>query len=124
MALWHHGYVPTVLIVDDHPSFRSTARILLESEGFDVIGEAQDGASAIDAIHRLAPEVVLLDVQLPDMDGFTVARAVTANGGTSAIVLTSSRDGADFGSLISESGARGFVPKGELSGAAITDLLR
>jgi DNA-binding NarL/FixJ family response regulator len=124
-ALWHDESVPqTVLIVDDHPSFRSTARILLESEGFDVVGEAVDGASAIEAIHRLKPEVVLLDVQLPDMDGFAVARAVMTNGTKSAIVLTSSRDGADFGSLVSESGARGFVPKGELSGEAITELLR
>jgi len=114
----------TVLIVDDHPSFRSTARILLESEGFDVIGEAEDGASAIEAIQRLAPEVVLLDVQLPDMDGFAVARTIMADGVKSAIVLTSSRDGCDFGSLIAESGARGFVPKGELSGAAISELLR
>jgi DNA-binding NarL/FixJ family response regulator len=114
----------TVLIVDDHPSFRSTAKILLESEGFEVIGEAQDGASAIEAIQRLVPEVVLLDVQLPDMDGFTVARAVLADGAASAIVLTSSRDGFDFGSLVSESGARGFIPKGELSGEAIAELLR
>lgn len=113
----------TVLIVDDHPSFRSTARMLLESEGFDVIGEAEDGASAVEAAQRLSPEVVLLDVQLPDTDGFAVARSLLAAGATAAIVLTSSRDGCDFGSLIAESGARGFVPKGELSGAAIAELL-
>jgi len=115
---------PRVLIVDDHPSFRASARVLLEAEGFDVVGEAADGAQAITEAGRLRPEVVLLDVQLPDMDGFAVARTIMADGVKSAIVLTSSRDGCDFGSLIAESGARGFVPKGELSGAAISELLR
>jgi DNA-binding NarL/FixJ family response regulator len=115
----------TVLIVDDHPAFRRSARLLLEAEGFDVVGEAADGASAIEAATRLVPAVVLLDVQLPDIDGFDVAaRLVDAfNGHTPAIVMTSSRDGADFGSLVARSGARGFVPKGELSGDRIRELL-
>ncbi len=114
---------PTLLIVDDHPSFRITARALLETEGFEVVGEAEDGRSALAAARRLRPEVVLLDVQLPDIDGFEVARQLTANGSSPSVVLTSSRDGSDFGPLVERSGARGFVPKAELSGAALNDLL-
>src|SRR3954452_17703285 len=115
---------PKVLIVDDHPTFRLTARALLESEGFDVVGEAEDGASAIETARRLKPDVVLLDVQLPDIDGFEVARRLTSNGSSPGVVLTSSRDGSDFGPLVERSGARGFVPKAELSGAALQALLR
>ena len=114
----------TVLIVDDHPSFRATARAILEADGFDVVGEAEDGMSALEAIHALHPEVVLLDVQLPDMDGFAVATTVGANGYTPTIVLTSSRDAADFGPLVEECGARGFIPKAELSGTALHAVLR
>jgi DNA-binding NarL/FixJ family response regulator len=115
----------TVLIVDDHPSFRATARALLEAEGYEVVGEAEDGESALAAAAELAPQVVLLDIQLPDIDGFEVAARLLArgNGSVPAIVLTSSRDRSDFGPLIAESGARGFVPKGELSGAALAALL-
>ena len=114
----------TVLIVDDHPSFRATARAILEADGFHVIGEAEDGSSALKEIDRLHPDVVLLDVQLPDMDGFAVATALGANGRMPAVVLTSSRDAADFGPLVGECGARGFVPKAELSGAAMHAVLR
>jgi DNA-binding NarL/FixJ family response regulator len=116
--------VATILIVDDHPSFRATARAILEADGFEVVGEAEDGASALEAVHRLRPDVVLLDVQLPDMDGFTVATALGSNGYMPTIVLTSSRDAADFGPLVGECGARGFVPKAELSGAALHAVLR
>ena len=112
-----------MLIVDDHPSFRASARLLLVAEGFDVVGEAEDGASAILEAARLAPELVLLDVQLPDIDGFEVAQRLTSGGAGPAVVLTSSRDGADFGPLVAASGARGFVPKGELSGAALHALV-
>jgi CheY-like chemotaxis protein len=115
----------TVLIVDDHPSFRATARSLLEAEGYAVVGEAEDGASALEAADELRPDVVLLDVQLPDLDGFEVSRRLLArtNGSAPAVVLTSSRDRADFGGLVAESGARGFVAKAELSGAALAALL-
>ena len=112
----------TVLIVDDHPSFRASARVLLEAEGFDVIGEAADGASGIVEAKRLLPDLVLLDVQLPDIDGFDVASRLS-NGAGPAIVLVSSRDSSDFGPLVARSGARGFVPKAELSGARIHELL-
>ena len=115
---------PTVLIVDDHPSFRASARVLLEAEGFTVLGEAADGASGLSEAKRLRPELVLLDVQLPDIDGFDVAARLT-NGSSDApvVILVSSRDSSDFGPLVARSGARGFVPKGELSGQRIHDLL-
>jgi DNA-binding NarL/FixJ family response regulator len=113
----------TVLIVDDHPSFRANARLLLEAEGYEVVGEAADGSSALTAARELSPDLVLLDVQLPDMDGFEVARRLTDGGRGPAVVLVSSRDGSDFGTLVAESGARGFIAKGDLCGAALTALL-
>ena len=113
----------TVLIVDDHPSFRATARLLLESEGFEVVGEAEDGESALRAARELRPDLVLLDVQLPDVDGFEVAAQLTRNGSGCAVVLVSSRDSSDFGSLVAGSGARGFIAKAELSGAALRALV-
>jgi DNA-binding NarL/FixJ family response regulator len=116
--------VTTVLIVDDHPSFRGTARALLESEGFDVIGEAADGASALAAAKSLRPDVVLLDVYLPDIDGFKVAAALAENGRAPAVILISSRDARDFGPLVAQSGARGFIAKAELSGATLSALLK
>jgi len=113
----------TVLIVDDHPSLRASARIVLESEGFDVVGEAEDGASAIDQCCRLRPQVVLLDVQLPDTDGFNVCARLMGYDGSPKVILTSSRDSSDFGPLVHTSGARGFVPKAELSGERVQELL-
>lgn len=113
-----------MLIVDDHPSFRASARALLEAEGFEVVGEASDGESAIEAAQALHPDVVLLDVQLPDRTGFEVASQLTGNGTAIDVVLVSSRDGSDYGPLVAESGASGFVPKAELSGARIAALLR
>src|SRR5581483_9932178 len=115
--------VTTVLIVDDHPSFRSSAHALLEAEGFEVVGEAEDGASALEAAERLHPDVVLLDVQLPDIDGFEVTRRLTSNGDGPSVVLVSSREQSDYGELVDGSGARGFLPKNELSGAAVAALL-
>ena len=113
----------TVVIADDHPSFRASARAILQSEGFDVVGEAEDGAGALAAVHALDPDVLLLDVQLPDMDGFAVCGELSLNGGPPAVVLVSSRDASDYGGLIEQSGARGFIPKAELSGTALSDLL-
>jgi DNA-binding NarL/FixJ family response regulator len=115
---------PSVLIVDDHPSFRASARVLMEAEGFDVIGEADDGASAVVEALRLRPDIVLLDVQLPDTDGFDVAARIAGLGApVPAVILVSSRDSSDFGPLVSRCGACGFVPKAELSGDRVQALL-
>jgi DNA-binding NarL/FixJ family response regulator len=115
--------VMSVLIVDDHPSFRASARRLLEAEGFDVVGEAGDGETGITAAQQLQPDVVLLDVQLPDIDGFEVAARLSALGVRSAVILTSNRSPAEYGSLLTEAAVRGFLPKAELSGDALTGLL-
>jgi two-component system response regulator EvgA len=116
--------VITLLIVDDDARFRRFARQLLEGEGFAVVGEAADGASALSEVAALRPRVVLLDLQLPDISGLQVARRITSGGGERpAVVLTSTRDGAAFASLMSESGVRGFVGKMELSGAALRRLV-
>lgn len=111
-----------ILIVDDHATFRRSARLLLEAEGYRIIGEAEDGRSALSEAESLEPDVVLLDVFLPDLDGFEVAAQLTARG-LAVVVLTSSRDGRDFGSLVAESGARGFIPKVDLSGATLDALI-
>jgi two-component system response regulator EvgA len=112
-----------VLVVDDHPSFRRCATALLVSEGFEVVGEAEDGASALAAADELEPDLVLLDIQLPDLDGFEVARRLLAISPDLQIVLVSSRDESQYGPLIRTSGARGVVAKGELSGTASGSLL-
>ena len=115
--------VMSVLIVDDHPSFRAIARRLLEAEGFDVIGEASDGHAAIAAAQQLQPDLVLLDVQLPDLNGFEVAARLADLELPCAVILTSSRNRGEYGPLVTESAVRGFVPKAELSGAVLTALL-
>jgi DNA-binding NarL/FixJ family response regulator len=111
-----------VMLADDHALFRAGIRSLLETiEGVVIVGEARDGHEALRMVAELRPDVVLLDVQLPDIDGPEVAaRLVTANGANPVIVLTSSRDLEDIGAL---SGVRGFIPKSELSGAALEALL-
>ncbi|HZO96342.1 MAG TPA: response regulator transcription factor [Gaiellaceae bacterium] len=112
-----------VLVVDDHPSFRRSAAALLAAEGFEVVGEAEDGASALALAAELAPDVVLLDVQLPDIDGFEVAARLRERGGDEAIVLVSSREREAYGPLVEASGARGFVGKADLSRAVLDRLL-
>jgi DNA-binding NarL/FixJ family response regulator len=114
----------TVLIVDDHPSFRASARAILEADDYDIVAEASNGAEALAAVGSHKPDIVLLDVQLPDMSGFDVCSLMEqADGSPPAIVLTSSRDQADYGELVETSCALGFVPKAELSGEALAALL-
>lgn len=112
----------TILIVDDHPSFRTWSRKLLELDGFEVIGEAADGRSAIAAARALHPDVVLLDVRLPDMSGFEVAEELACGGQPPVVVLTSSRDRSEYDARVADSAARGFLPKHLLSGAALAAL--
>jgi len=111
----------SVLVVDDHPAFRASARRLLESEGYRVVGEAGDGAGALAAVIELSPDLVLLDVQLPDIDGFEVAERLN---GSADVVLVSSRDRSDFGPLLDHARIRGFISKGELTGEALSELLK
>ena len=113
----------TVLIVDDHAGFRRMARRILEAEGFDVVGEAADGEEALATAARLHPQVVLLDIQLPDLDGFVVARRLAESDTPSVVVLISSRSAADYGPRLRRASARGFIAKSDLSGAALFLLL-
>ena len=114
--------VKRVLIVDDHEPFRAVARELLESAGYVVAGEAADAEEALAAVADAAPDAVLLDVQLPDRDGFSVATALAAAGGP-AVVLVSSREAEDYGRRIESCGARGFIAKSRLSAAAFAALV-
>jgi CheY-like chemotaxis protein len=113
----------TVLIVDDYASFRTRARELLESVGYEVVGEAADGVSAIAAARELRPDMILLDIVLPDIDGIEVARRLAREPNAPAVVLTSTRDGSDFGRRLRDAPALGFIPKAELSGPALALLV-
>ena len=112
-----------MLIVDDHAAFRASARALLQAEGFDVVGEAADGAGAVEAVAVLRPEIVLLDIQLPDLDGLAVAERLAAGQDAPAVVLISSRDAAAYGPRLNKARARGFIPKSGLSGEALAALV-
>jgi two-component system nitrate/nitrite response regulator NarL len=114
----------TVLIVDDHARFRRSARALLEYEGFDVVGEAATGEDAVALAADLAPEMLLLDVQLPDFDGFEVAARLRGRAPSPQIVLVSNRDAVDYGAKLAASGVRGFIPKAQLSGESLLRCLR
>lgn len=105
-----------VLLVDDHGPFREIAREVLSADGFDIVGEAADGRTGIAMVAALAPEIVLLDVQLPDLDGFAVARALSNGENAPAVILVSSREARDFGDRLN---GTAFITKGDLSGAAL-----
>jgi DNA-binding NarL/FixJ family response regulator len=113
----------TILIVDDHPGFRASARRMLEDAGYEVVAEAADGTSALAAARDLHPSVVLLDIYLPDLDGFEVAVRLADSDDPPAVVLTSSHEAGDFADSVSRSGARGFLSKSELSAPAIAAML-
>ena len=112
-----------VLLVDDNRDFRSAARLLLERHGFAVVAEAETGISGVERALEHHPDLALVDVQLPDIDGFEVAERLSRLEVPVYVVLTSSLDGTDFGALIARSPALGFVPKAELSASAIEALL-
>ena len=114
---------PSVLIVDDAVEFRHVARALLEEEGFEVVGEAEDGASAVAAVARLRPEVVLLDVQLPGPDGFAIAEQLAQTRDPPVVVMVSSHAVGSYRRRLAASRARGFIPKAELTGARLSLLL-
>lgn len=114
---------PRVVIVDDHEAFRVSARALLEAEGFDVVGDAADGVEALAEVARLCPEVVLLDIQLPGMDGFGIAERLATLSSPPVVVLISSREAVAYGPRLASACARGFLAKRELSGAALAGLL-
>ena len=110
----------TVLIVDDHSTFRRFARKLLEQAGFIVVGEAEDCATALEAAAMLAPDVILLDVMLPDGSGVDLAATLAEQATPSTVVLTSSRSATDLGSSID---GVAFLPKSRFSGVAFSSLL-
>jgi DNA-binding NarL/FixJ family response regulator len=113
----------TILIVDDNAGFRLQARAILEADGFDVVGESADGTSGLEAARSLRPDLVLLDIGLPDVEGFEVARKLTMDGPPPFVVLTSSREASAYGPRLGSSRVLGFIPKDELSGAAIRALV-
>ena len=114
----------TVLVVDDNADFRASARALLEADGFTVVGEAADGHAALAAARELRPSVVLLDIQLPMLDGFAVADQLGRDPNGPAVVLISSRDARAYGPRLGSSTALGFIAKSDLSGATLTGVLR
>lgn len=112
----------TVLIVDDHAGFRRAARVMLVADGFDVVGEALDGRQGMAEVVRLRPEIVLLDIQLPDLDGFAVADQLASETDGPVVILISSRDAVEYGGRVEASRSKGFIAKSRLSGAAIRAL--
>jgi DNA-binding NarL/FixJ family response regulator len=113
----------TILLVDDHAGFRRSARALLDAEGFEVVGEAGSGAEALARAEALRPELVILDIQLPDCDGFDVAERLAAVDDPPVVILISSREAREYGGRVEDALARGFISKPLLSAAAIRALL-
>jgi len=114
----------SVLVVDDDAEFRVRAVRLLESFGYKVVGEATDAASAVDAAVSLRPSAMLVDVNLPDRDGYWVAEALKEGGIRPRIVLTSSETRDVSTDRLDSCGAVAFVPKTELATTELTGLLR
>ena len=113
----------SVVIVDDHAGFRAAAQKMLEDRGFNVIGTASSGFEALAEVERLHPHVVVLDIQLPDIDGIQVAARLALLPISPDVVLTSSRDATDYGVRLDGASSKGFLPKGEFSAAALIQVL-
>src|SRR5688572_5464205 len=113
-----------VLIVDDHPGFRSEARTLLESAGYEIVGEAATATAASAAAASLQPDLVILDIGLPDGSGLDATAEIRAAAPETAVVLVSVRPATDYGQRLAESGALGFISKADLSAAAIERVIR
>jgi DNA-binding NarL/FixJ family response regulator len=113
----------TLLIVDDHTGFRRAVRRVFDGPGYEVTGEAADGAAALAAVEQLHPDVVLLDIQLPDEDGFEVARRIAALPAPPQVVLVSTRSRAVYADRLASCPVRGFIPKADLSGPALAALI-
>lgn len=113
----------SVLIVDDYGPFRVVARRLLERDGFSIVGEAADGGAAVAAVRALRPDVVLLDVNLPDEDGFAVCHRLQELPDAPLVVLTSSHEVASFRRRLRSSRAVGFIAKRDLTSGALATLL-
>jgi DNA-binding NarL/FixJ family response regulator len=123
-AGWHDQPMDhRVLIVDDNGAFRAAARQLLERAGFAVVAEAGSGGGGVEEARAHSPDVAIVDVQLPDFDGFEVAERLSELDVPPRVILVSSLDGADFGALVAGSSALGFLPKAELSASLINALL-
>jgi DNA-binding NarL/FixJ family response regulator len=117
------GVLPRIVIIDDDPAFLATVRLLLEAEGFVVAGEALNGLDGLAAASELDPDIVLVDVNLPDIDGFEVVERLAREEGAPPVVLTSIRSADDFGNLVERSGARGFITKADITGEALAGYL-
>lgn len=116
---------PRVVIVDDHAGFRSQARATLDAGGYEVVGDADSGAAALDLVRDLAPDVILVDIVLPDLDGFALCELILDTDVPSppAVVLTSSRASSTYGKRVAQSRARGFIDKMDLDGATLAAVL-
>ena len=119
----HHAGMLNVVVVDDHEAFRKLARQLLEKIGYRVVGEAATAREALQTVRRLKPDLVLLDVQLPDRDGLTVAKELASSPTAPAVLLVSAREARDFGPRLASCGAIGFIAKADLSADSLASFL-
>jgi DNA-binding NarL/FixJ family response regulator len=113
----------TALIVDDHPEYRAVARMIAEGAGLEVVGEVSDGEAALAAAADTNPDVVLLDVRLPGLDGIAIAELLAVRRSPPAVVLTSSTDAASYGNRLAAAPVRGFISKERLTIRALAELL-
>jgi two-component system nitrate/nitrite response regulator NarL len=113
----------TVLVVDDHSGFRASVRALLHEGPFEVVAEAEDAEAALAAVRTHKPDVVLLDIALPRVDGFAIAERLAGHPSPPAVVLVSTRDASDYGSRLAGARVRGFIQKAQLSIPALEAVL-